>query len=1236
MEIPGIRTIDVSRSVHGAHEAQRSGHANEISTTKYTLITWLPLSFMMQFRRIANVYFLVISGLMIIGTYFPWIFVSPLEPLSTIVTLIVVMLVTSLKEGADDLARYRSDTEENEAIVCLTVYDQSADKWVEKRVHSKAVQPGDIIKLTGKCRVPADMVLLMTSNAAESNNCYVETSNIDGETNLKVKTAPEKASAIIREYSGEAPPLALFNTKVEFEEPNKSIYTFVGALHFDDDSCPLGAENLLLRSSVFSNTDWAYGVALYTGRESKIQMNNSLPPAKMSSFEKYANKAIVGVFVAQTLMVLTVIVSFYALGFDDFRAKLPYVYPDGASSTVLPVWLEQIIIYYILYNNFIPISLYVTMELSNLGQADLIRYDLQMYDEDSDKPCVVKSGNLMQELGQISHIFSDKTGTLTRNDMKLVKLVVGTEIVDVTEGLRGVPGSLGSPRGRRQLYDLLECLVVCHTAVKGAEDTAIEGEDDLTAEEQSKRDEAAFAGSFRAESPDELALIIGARPYGCTFDNRTSTTIDITVDGTARQYEVLATNAFNADRKRMSVLLRNVANGSYSLVCKGADSVMLPLTKTWDDEAQKALAMLSLSEMARKGLRTLVVGRKEISKAAAEAFVAKFKAAANSMSNREENLAAVAAEMELGLDLAGITAIEDRLQKDVPSVIADLATAGIVLWMLTGDKQETAVNIATSCNLIPAGTHLHYLTHIEDKATYASKLREVYTELFPDEELQYSHLQSKAEKEYVQGSMGKNGQGARAPLTCVEAMVASRAKMEENLLARAAAQAHQQIAEIVLVLDGPSFYFFEEEDEASKYHMLAITKSCRAVVACRLTPSQKAQLVHLVKTESFPKILTLAIGDGANDVPMIQEADVGVGIFGKEGHQAANNSDFAIAEFRFLRRLLLVHGRACYLGLANVCLYCLHKNMVITFTIFWFTFLAGVSGTSPYESWMYTGFNFVLGLPIIFHGILDRDLSQEFCLKFPQSYQTSRDNKVLSILNMLSWFANGLAYAFMISALSYLALYDSYKEYPLYDMGTTVFTSLVLALQGKVIFMSSQWGVPQVLSMAISVGTMYGYFVGTSYLTYVYYEKVVPLYNTGAYWFFSLLSVPVVTVVLVDLLWHSFSLVFAPSAEMLMREIEENTVYSKATGGNLCATVSGICRFGTHTGGARARRAVEDEEGARMKHHYGRPSVDLTSVETMGKENTDDYHSVGVGHSSSRTSSSESENSVFVVDARKE
>ena len=299
----------------------------------------------------------------------------------------------------------------------------------------------------------------------------------------------------------------------------------------------------------------------------------------------------------------------------------------------------------------------------------------------------------------------------------------------------------------------------------------------------------------------------------------------------------------------------------------------------------------SLLDLACLGLRTLCIAYKPVSKSDAMTWVGAWKQAASSLQNRSVNLAKAAELMEGNLELLGITAIEDRLQDEVPEVLADLAKAGIVLWMLTGDKEETAVNIGRSCNLIHNDTKLFFITGAKSSSDYDNKLRTVYEEILSG---------------YVKGvGYAVKGTG----MTPVE---------------------------IALVMDGPSFKYFEEKNEVQRSRLLKIGQSCRSVIACRLTPVQKQMLVGLVKTDSVPRAVTLAIGDGANDVSMIREADVGVGIIGKEGKQAANTADFAIGQFKFLKRLLLVHGRWNYIRQSKAFLYSLHKNMVITLTLFCF------------------------------------------------------------------------------------------------------------------------------------------------------------------------------------------------------------------------------------------------------------------------------------------------------------
>lgn len=569
-------------------------------------------------------------------------------------------------------------------------------------------------------------------------------------------------------------------------------------------------------------------------------------------------------------------------------------------------------VFFLLYNNFIPISLYVSIELVNVGQGFLISADEQLYQPDLDVPCAVRSSNLVQEIGMVSNIFSDKTGTLTRNEMKFIKYVINGTLYDLVPP--EAEDSATSDKATEQLitkfkdkngadkgafYDFFRCLTTCHTVIREKD------------------------GTYRAESPDELALVEGVGKYRCVLNERGTKEMLVEMFGEKQTYEVMAVNPFNADRKRMSILLRDTVSKEYFLMCKGADNIMMPLCAM--DQTERQGLETSLLDLANLGLRTLCIAHKRLSEKEATDWMAEFKAANISTDNREDKIAAAGANIEQEMKLLGITAIEDRLQDQVPEVIADLAKAGIILWMLTGDKLETAINIGRSCNLVLNDSTLLMIHKVTSKEHFKTML---------------------------------TGEHEK----CIQATT-------NNL---------------VLVMDGPSFHYFDEDDPESRAMLLKIGASCRSVIACRLTPTQKKDLVALVKADTVPKVTTLSIGDGANDVPMILEGDVGVGIYGKEGRQAANSADFAIGEFKFLRRLLLVHGRWNYIRQSKVFLYSMHKNMVLTLTLFWFSYYTAVSGTSLYESWVYASYNIVLGLPIIFYGIMDRDITDTFSLAHPQ------------------------------------------------------------------------------------------------------------------------------------------------------------------------------------------------------------------------------------------------------------
>lgn len=1075
--------------------ANTRGVTNIIQTTKYSILSWLPKSILEQFRRIANLYFLLISIMMIIGTYATYLYSTPLDYSSTLFTLIFVLLVTSIKEGVEDLQRARADKFENTKKV--TVIRFNSDKRpIEEIIESKNIKAGDIIKLQGHLAVPVDMVILMTSQFADANQCYTETSNIDGETNLKLRQAPPQLKLVTS--SGDL-KVEVFRGFIDCEPPNKNIHDFIGALLLDEVNEPISlcAENMLLRGSIFCNTEWAYGIAVYTGQECKVQMNNKLAVSKMSTLEKYVNFAIIIIFFAQCIIVSVTVISLYGAGYNNLT-KFPYIYPSGKnSSSILPLWLETWFVVFLLYNNFIPISLYVTLELVNLGQAYLVSTDMEIYDPVIDSPCIVRSSNQVQELGCVCNVFSDKTGTLTRNEMKFVKFMVTGRTYDVEKRVvtdRGnvfespVVVSMRDPEfSKSPLYKFLHCLTLCHTIVRESD------------------------GTYRSESPDELALVEGVGKFNCSLLERGSTSMTIEMCSERMTVQILAINAFNAFRKRMSILIYDAVSGEYILYLKGADSAVLDLcklSKNTRDDADKDLLSLACI-----GLRTLCVARRVMDANTATQWLSSYKVAQNSLQNRGDQLDAVAAVIEQDMELLGITAIEDRLQDEVPEVIADLAKAGIVVWMLTGDKEETAINIGHSCNLLREDTTTFTLTKINTLDEYNTKLKEVH--------------------EALEARAIGNGNAGH---TTIQTTTGNRSGRVTTV---------SSATECALVMDGPSFKYFDEENLDHRRRVLRIGQLCRSIIACRLTPLQKQQLVGLVKTDTKPKAITLAIGDGANDVSMIREADVGVGIIGKEGRQAANNADFAIGQFKFLKRLLLVHGRWNYMRQCRVFLYSMHKNMVITLTLFWYSYLDAQSGTSIYNSWIYSGFNIALGLPIIVYGILNQDIAAGFAMAHPEVYCIGMSNALLDTKAIAIWIFNACFYATVICLLYYNASGPTFSSYELYEMGTFIFIGMVMALQAKVIFLHSHWTYISTIAMGLSIfGTLIFILILTSmtgtYYDYSVYGVATSIYNNSYFWFYTMFTVPIFCL-LIDVVGQALLVYLAPTKEILYREQDNMT-----------------------------------------------------------------------------------------------
>ncbi|KAF4790443.1 putative phospholipid-transporting ATPase VD [Turdus rufiventris] len=464
---------------------------------------------------------------------------------------------------------------------------------------------------------------------------------------------------------------------------------------------------------------------------------------------------------------------------------------------------------------------------------------------------------------------------------------------------------------------------------------------------------------YEAESPDEAALVHAARAYKCVLQSRTPDQVTVDLAGLGSlTFQLLHILPFDSLRKRMSVVVRHPVSNKVVVYTKGADSVMMDLLRTASEvhtnnseieEKIKERTQQHLDDYARRGLRTLCIAKKVMSDAEYTEWLNHRFLAETSIDNREDLLLESAMRLETKLTLLGATGIEDRLQEGVPDTIQALRKAGIKIWMLTGDKRETAVNIAYACKLLEPEDRIFTLkSQSRDAcALVMSKILE--------------GIQKNASvKQKVNEKLG-------------------------NVFGSPSTQA--QSFDAGLVIDGRTLEHVLHDSLQNIF--LELTEKCRAVVCCQATPLQKSVLVKLVRSKL--KAMTLAVGDGANDVSMIQVADTGVGISGQEGMQAVMASDFAISQFRHLRKLLLVHGHWCYTRLTNMVLYFFYKNVTYVNLLFWYQFFCGFSGTSMTDYWILILFNLLFtSVPPIIYGVLDKDVCAEILMELPQLYTTSQ------------------------------------------------------------------------------------------------------------------------------------------------------------------------------------------------------------------------------------------------------
>ena len=1033
-------------NLHRGHGEKNIYTSNAISTGKYSAFSLVPKNLFEQFKRVANIWFLIVSILQLLPLQ-----LSPTSSWATIAPLSLVLAVTLLKDAYLDYRRHMSDREINNRVV---------HRWNDElgdfeEIHWCDLEVGNVVRLSPNEQVPADLIILATGE--NDYICYIETSNLDGESNLKIRSGIPDTAKIFTSPQSEDVKISirkLDSGSVRSEKPNNRLYRFEGTIRLLDHimPVPLDNNNVILRGCALKNTSWVLAVVIFTGADCKLMMNSKAPPHKRSNVERRVNRYLAIVFglLFATSGLSTIISVIYN---SSSPATLQYFSQQNTNQSGL-----NFITFMILYNGLVPISLYVTMDIVRVVQAKFIQWDLRMYHAETDRAAIAKTADLNEDLGQIEYIFSDKTGTLTENQMMFKKCSIRGKVYgnDVDEEKTCVlqphpkfqfsDPSLLADLQNPHVREFLECLALCHTVMPD------------------RRSDGAVA--YQAASPDEEALVLAASSFGFTFVSSRGEFCALEIEGKRKEYRLLGVNEFNSNRKRMSVVIKAVGEGEPAmLLCKGADNVMMGLCHMHDAEEIRLINQQQF-DFAVQGLRTLVIGKRMLTKEQEDDFETKWINAKKAIADREKRLEEVAEEFETDLELLGITAIEDKVQEKVPETIASLRAAGIKVWVLTGDKQETAINIGYACRLLTQEMTVVVLT--------GADLEEVKSKL--------KHFVGR----FVHSAEGSETDLRRVPSQPMPSNTPSSPFMSEGRspsrpfgMGRAVVtvdeRAHVDLENINigLIVNGESLQIILGDNQCIKWFTILACIS-KSVICCRATPLQKAKVVQLIKSYVSFRPITLAVGDGANDVSMIQEAHVGVGIIGNEGMQAVNCSDYAIARFHFLLPLLFLHGRWNYHRITKVILYSFYKNFLLILPMFYYSFLNLYSGTALYDSWLIMSYNvFFTSLPIIVLGASDTDSNANKLLHSPSSYTSGILSMYFNAKVFIRWVVMALVHSLLIHVLivlpsSHFVDTDGSPE-GLAASGTVAFYAIVQCVTYVILLNAKGWNRNFLLAVAFSL-----------------------------------------------------------------------------------------------------------------------------------------------------------------------
>ena len=1000
-----------------------------------------------QFQYFFNLFFLFLC----ISQFIPMFQVGLL--FSYVAPLVFVLLLTLLKEIFDEVKRYLRDRQTNiEPFDCFSLNSMDFESK-----QCQDIQPGDILKLHAGQRVPADCLVLRTED--KSGQCYIKTDQLDGETDWKLRRSLLFSQKLLSKQSARD-----LDFELTCEPPHKDIYAFKGIVVQGEITEGVGLENMLWSSTSLCSVG-ATVLVVFVGSETRINMNISEKRSKFGSFDNELNQA------SKIFFVIMFLVSLWM----ETSGTSPYNWESFSIGVVK---------YILLVSSIIPISLRVNLDFSKILFCYRMGTDPQM------PGAIARNSGIPEELGRIQFILSDKTGTITQNQMELKNLYSGLagystkaaavikkelrkhymeRFVDqlLERQLKADKSEDSRTRSSEYLAKLRELLQMRLNTDKNTQPAPKELIERLMSRipERSSREEfAKFRRKYRrktrerslfeiirglalchnvspvvdeetgerslqASSPDEIALVEFCESLGVTLKSRNDRTMEVMyqVDkevSILQKYEILNVFPFSSETKRMGIIVR----------CKD-----FPQEVTDHVVADKG-ELLGNDMESGQNLGELEVLNSEISN---------INFNPNETSDFRVNLT------QFDEFNPTTSAKPKKKAKRRGQVVLFVKGADFVMKTLT--KHVDSPLLTDNCEelsyagLRTLGFGFKNMTNREYKnfrkkykqarnsLNRETACRELETEVMQGLDfLGVSGVEDKLQEDCAKTIQGLRQAGIRIwmltgdkieTVQCIAISTGIKTEAQSFYIikgARSAADLRNKLDEFsisgdkpkqILIIDGAAIsHVFPHNAEF--FFKLACDSA--NVICCRCSPTQKAQIAQSLRI--FKKVKILCVGDGGNDVPMILAADVGVGIQGKEGKQAAMAADFSLLKFKDLGPLLLYHGRNSYKRGGVMALFVIHRGLIVSFMQVLFSLLYGHVKIPVFNGTLMLGYSTVYTMLPVFSLVFSEDLTYEQALKFPKLYQKLQKGRELSLRKFLQWTLKSLFQAFVIIVICFLLL----------------------------------------------------------------------------------------------------------------------------------------------------------------------------------------------------------------------